>query len=126
MTVSVTIPQPTAHDLKGNTKRGRLVESGKWQYEEFVIDEQTTCEATIEYDIDVERIDRVYMPDDADAVEVTISRPRVTAYTVYSDDGIDLTGDLTEIERQELHDMLLECFAEQQAQVVAAEERVNR
>jgi hypothetical protein len=123
MTVNITIPEPTAHDLKGNTKRGQLLESGTWRYEEFVIDDQTSCEATIEYDIDIEKAG---YPDDANAINVTISRVRVTAYTVWSDCGIDLTGDLTEIERQELHDMLLECFAEQKPMIVAAEEGVNR
>lgn len=81
------------------------------------------AEATIEYEIDIERLD---YPEDANAVEVTIRKPRVTAYTVWSDDGIDVTGDLTEIERQEIHDMLLECFGEQHAKVVCAEEQVNR
>ena len=123
MTVNITIPEPTAHNLKGNTQRGRLVESGKWQYEEFMLDDTTSCEATIEYDIDIEKAG---YPDDANAVNVTISRVRVTAYTVWSDCGIDLTGDMTEIERHELHEQLLECFHEQQAMVVCAEEAVNR
>ena len=123
MTVTVSIPDKTAHDLKGNTKRGRLTESGVWQYEEFMLDDTTSCEATIEYDIDVERLD---LPEDANAVDVTIRRARVTAYTVWSDEGIDLTGDLTEIERQEVHEQLLECFHEQQAMVVCAEEVVNQ
>lgn len=123
MTVTVSIPLPTSHDVRGNTKRGRLTESGVWQYEEFMLDDTTSCEATIEYDIDVERLD---LPEDANAVDVTIRRARVTAYTVWSDEGIDLTGDLTEIERQEVHEQVLECFHEQQAMVVCAEEAVNR
>ena len=51
---------------------------------------------------------------------------RVTAFTVWSNDGHDITPHLSEIQKQELHDMVLECFCEEHSAVVCDEEAVGR
>lgn len=125
MAVPVSIPDATFHQFHNN--RGRFGGTGVWRYEEFFIDEQTSAEATIHYDIKVEKVD---LPEDANAVDVTISNARVVEWSAWldlegSDDVIELV-ELNDIEKQLIIDQFLEAFSEEHAAVVAAEEAVNR
>lgn len=125
-TVFVSIPAPTFHQLHNN--RGRFGGTGVWRYEEFCMDEQTSAEATIHYDIKVEKAD---LPEDANAVNVTISNARVVDWTAWlriegDEDVIELHESLNDIEKQLMIDTFLEAFSEEHAAVVCEEEAVNR
>lgn len=125
-TVPVSIPAPTFNQFHGN--HGRFGGTGVWRYEEFYFDPQTSGEAIIHYDIKVEKAD---LPEDANAVNVTISNARVVDWKAWmdlhgSDEVIELNESLSDIEKQLAIDGFLEAFSEEHAAVVAAEEAVNR